>query len=151
MPAFEQTRTALIPAPLTAVHALIDDLHAWKSWSPWEGLDADLQRTYSGAAKGVGARYAWAGKKAGEGSMHITESRADRIALDLDFVKPFKANNTVVFRLEREGDATKVTWTMSGTRNVVFAVLGALFFDRMVGKDFEKGLAQLRAAASASR
>ncbi len=129
------------------MHPLVADLHAWTKWSPWEGLDADLKRTYSGSERGVGARYAWAGKKSGGGSMHVTGATADRIDLDPDFVKPFKAHNKVVFRIEPEGNATRVTWTMSGTRNALLAVMGKLFFDSMIVKDFDKGLAKLKAAA----
>ena len=149
MPSFEHTRSIVIAAPPAAVHALVDDLHAWTKWSPWEGLDADLNRTYSGSEKGVGARYAWAGKKSGEGSMHVTGATSDRIDLDLDFLKPFKANNRVVFHFRPEGNATRVTWTMSGTRNVLLAVMGKLFFDGMIGKDFDKGLAKLKVVAEA--
>ena len=147
MPTFENARSLTTTAPVETVHALVADFHKWTEWSPWEGLDADLQRTYSGADEGVGARYAWVGNKAGAGSMVITAATADRIDLDLDFEKPMKAKNKVVFRFEREGNATRVTWTMSGTRNVLLAILGPLFLDRMLGKDFEKGLARLRALA----
>jgi len=147
MPSFEQTRSAVIAASPDAVRALVADLHAWTKWSPWEELDPDLQRTYSGAERGVGARYAWAGKKAGAGSMVITGATDERIDLDLDFDKPIKANNKVVFGFHREGNGTRVTWTMSGTRGVLLALAGKLFFDGMVGKDFEKGLAKLKAAA----
>ena len=149
MPSFEHTRSIVIAAPPAAVHALVDDLHAWTKWSPWEGLDADLNRTYSGSEKGVGARYAWAGKKSGEGSMLVTGATSDRIDLDLAFLKPFKANNKVVFRFQPEGNATRVSWTMSGTRNVLLAVMGKLFFDGMIGKDFDKGLAKLKVVAEA--
>lgn len=147
MPTFEQERSVVVTAEPGAVHAFVNDFHAWTKWSPWEDLDADLQRTYAGPHEGVGARYTWAGKKAGSGSMVITKSTADRIEVDLDFVKPFKANNKVVFRFEAEGNATRVTWTMSGTRNWVFALLGKLFFDGAIGKDFDKGLAKLKALA----
>ena len=149
MPSFEHVRSTRIAAPPSTVHALVADLHAWTKWSPWEGLDADLKRIYGGAEKGVGARYEWAGKKSGVGSMRITGVTDDRIDLDLDFLKPFKANNRVVFRFEPDGNATRVTWTMSGKRNVVLAVMGKLFFDGMIGRDFEKGLARLKAAAEA--
>lgn len=147
MPSFEHTRSAVISAPRDAVRALVVDFRAWTKWSPWEELDADLQRTYSGAENGVGARYAWSGKKAGAGSMAITGATADQVGLDLDFEKPIKANNKVVFRFDREGDGTRVTWTMSGTRGVLLALAGKLFFDGMVGRDFEKGLAKLKAVA----
>ena len=87
------------------------------------------------------------GKKTGQGSMVITNATPDRVDLDLHFVKPFKANNKVVFRFEPEGNATRVSWTMSGERNALLAVLGALFFDNMIRKDFDKGLAKLKTAA----
>jgi hypothetical protein len=149
MPSFEHTRSITVAAAPGAVHALVDDFHAWAKWSPWEGLDAELARTYSGSEKGAGARYAWAGKKSGEGSMVITAATPDRIDIDLDFVKPFKANNKAVFRFEAQGSATRVSWTMSGTRNVLLAIMGALFFDAMIGKDFDKGLAKLKALVEA--
>jgi hypothetical protein len=149
MPSFEHTRSIAIATPPEAVHALVDDFHGWAKWSPWEGLDADLTRTYSGSEKGVGARYAWAGKKSGEGSMVITSEAPHRIDIDLYFVKPFKANNKAVFRFDPEGNATRVSWTMSGTRNMLLAVMGTLFFDAMIGKDFEKGLAKLKAVVEA--
>ena len=106
-----------------------------------------MKRTYSGADKGLGARYAWAGKKTGEGSMVITGDASDRIDIDLVFVKPFKANSKATFRFEPEGSATRVTWTMSGTRGLLLSVMGTLFFDRMILKDFDKGLGRLKAAA----
>lgn len=150
MPAFTQTRETLIDAPPAAVHALIDDLRRWQAWSPWEGVDPDLTRTYSDPATGVGARYAWEGnRKAGKGSMEITRSEPMRVTLDLEFVAPFAASNTVVFDLTPVGDGTRVAWTMTGERNVVFAVLGTLFFDRAIGKDFDRGLAQLKSTAEA--
>jgi len=149
MPSFEHTRSTVIAAPPATVQALVADLHAWTKWSPWEGLDADLKRTYGGSEKGVGARYAWEGKKSGEGSMAITGATADRIDLDLAFVKPFKADNKVVFRFDPEGSSTRVTWTMSGKRNLLLAVMGTLFFDSMIGKDFDKGLAKLKSVAEA--
>jgi hypothetical protein len=147
MPSFEHTRSITIAAPPAAVHALVEDFQEWTKWSPWEGLDADLARKYSGAGKGVGARYAWEGKKSGAGTMAITGDAPNRIDIDLDFVKPFKANNKAVFRFDPEGSGTRVSWTMSGTRNVLLALMGKLFFDGMIAKDFDKGLAKLKALA----
>lgn len=149
MPTFEHTRSISIAAPPETVRAFVADFHEWVKWSPWEDMDADLKRAYGGPESGVGARYGWAGKKAGEGSMAITGAAPDRLDLDLDFVKPFKANNKVVFRFEPQGNGTRVTWTMSGTRNLAFAVMGKLFFDSTIGKDFDKGLAKLKAVAEA--
>ncbi len=148
MPRFEQSRSIEIPAPADRVKALVEDFHEWVKWSPWENVDADLARTYSGAERGVGARYAWAGKKAGEGKMAITGSTSERVEIDLDFIKPFKAENKIVFRFEPVGESTRVTWTMSGERGVMLSILGKLFFDSMVRKDFDKGLASLKDAAT---
>ena len=149
MPSFEHTRSTVIAAPPSRVQGLVADLHAWTKWSPWEGLDPDLKRNYDGPEKGIGARYGWAGKKSGQGSMVITAAAPDRVQLDLDFVKPFKANNKVVFCFEPEGNGTRVTWTMSGVRNLLLALMGTLFFDGMIGKDFDKGLAKLKSVAEA--
>ena len=147
MPTFEHVRSTVINAPPATVRALVVDLHAWTKWSPWEALDPELKRTYGGSDQGVGARYAWAGKKSGEGSMAITAATPDRVDLDLDFAKPIKANNKVVFRFDGEGSGTRVTWTMSGSRGLLLTMMGKLFFDGMVLKDFEKGLAKLKSVA----
>ena len=148
MPNFTNTRTTVINAPAATIHALVNDFHEWTRWSPWEGLDPDLKRTYSGAAAGVGAHYAWEGNnKAGTGTMAITSSTPDRIEIALEFLKPFKASNVATFSFSEAGGGTRVDWTMSGQRNVAFAVLGRLFFDKAIAKDFDKGLASLKAAA----
>ncbi|PVG81410.1 transcriptional regulator [Nocardioides gansuensis] len=153
MPSFSTARSTTIAADPAVVHALIEDFRAWRKWSPWEDLDPDLKRTYSGPERGVGSRYEWSGnKKAGQGSMEIVESDPPgsgpgRVVIDLEFLKPFKARNTTRYDLKPTGAGTDVTWTMSGERNVLMAVAGALFFDKAIGKDFEKGLARLKAAA----
>lgn len=146
MPAFSHTHETTIDAPAPTVHALVADFHEWRKWSPWEGLDPDLQRTYDGA--GVGASYAWSGNnKAGQGSMTFTLITPSEVVVDLEFLKPFKASNVVTFTLTPAGSGTKVSWTMAGQRNLAFAVMGRLFFDKAIGKDFTKGLASLKAAA----
>ncbi len=148
MPAFSHTHETTIAAPPEVVHALIDDFRAWVRWSPWEGLDPDLQRTYDG--EGVGARYAWSGNsKAGQGTMTLTAITPEQVTVDLEFLKPFKARNEVVFDLTPTGEGTHVAWTMRGERNAAFAVLGKVFFDKAIGKDFTRGLASLKAAAEA--
>ncbi len=150
MPHFENSRSIVVDAAPAAVHALIDDFHQWTRWSPWEELDPALERTYSGPQAGVGSHYAWTGNnKVGQGSMEITASTPGRIHIDLEFLKPFKASNKTVFTLAPEGDRTRVEWAMSGERNLAFVVLGRLFFDKAIAKDFDKGLAKLKAAAEA--
>ena len=146
-------RRTTIAAPPERVHGLIDDFHAWRQWSPWEDVDPELRREYSGAESGVGAHYAWEGnRKAGKGNMEIVGSTPERIDVRLAFEKPWKATNTVVFTLVPEGEgATEVTWRMSGTQRGFAALFGNLVsMDRMVGKDFEKGLARMKVAAESA-
>ena len=146
MPAFAHTYETTIAAPAATIHALIADFHEWRKWSPWEGADPNLERSYDG--EGVGATYHWKGnKKAGEGSMRFTSITAEQVDVDLEFLKPLKARNEVIFRLTPVADGTRVEWTMQGERNAAFAVMGRLFFDKAIGKDFDRGLASLKAAA----
>lgn len=152
MAAFTISRSIDIKAPAAAVQALLTDFHAWQDWSPWEGLDPDLKRTYSGPATGAGARYQWDGnRKAGSGSMQIVDASAQRVDIDLRFTRPWKAANPVSFTLIPAGDATTVTWTMDGNNKGFAALFAKLFnMDAMLGKDFDKGLAQLKRVAEGS-
>jgi hypothetical protein len=150
MPEFTLSRRIHVAADPARVHDLLDDFRAWPQWSPWEDLDPQVQHTYSGAARGVGARHQWKGNsKAGEGSMEITASDQSKVVCDLRFLKPFKAQNESRFDLEPASGGTDVTWTMTGQRNPLMAALGRLFFDKAIGKDFDKGLAKLKATAEA--
>jgi hypothetical protein len=148
---FEVARSTTIEAGPERVHALIDDFHEWVAWSPWEDLDPELRRTYTGPASGVGAHYAWAGnRKAGAGSMEITRSSPTEIGVHLIFLKPWKASSEITFLLTPSGAGTDVTWRMAGENKGMAAVVTKLFsMDKMVGKDFEKGLGRLKDAAEA--
>lgn len=148
MAEFTLSRSTRIQSDAARVHALVDDFREWQKWSPWEGLDPDLSREYSGPDHGVGSTYHWSGnKKAGEGEMRITESTPTSVVVDLQFLKPFKASNVTTFALAPVGDATDVTWTMTGTRSAIMGLMGKLFFDKAIGADFEKGLASLKREA----
>ena len=143
---FGVQRSTSIEAPPEKIAAVLSDFRAWDAWSPWEKMDPKMKRTYSGEPKGKGAKYAWAGNsEVGEGSMTITEAQASRVALDLDFVKPWEGHNKVVFTLAPKGDATEVTWAMNGPSPYVTKVI-QVFCDMngMIGKEFEKGLADLK-------
>ena len=111
-----------------------------------------MKRDYSGAAAGVGAAYAWSGnRKAGSGRMEITGSEPGKVDLDLDFTAPMKTQNRLAFALSPKGEATEVTWTMTGTQTGIWKLIGKVYpMDKLVGKDFEKGLAQLKTAAEAA-
>ena len=143
-------RSATINAPATRVYAHIVDFHQWADWSPWDDMDPDMNKTYSGAEVGTGAKYAWSGnRKVGQGSMEIIESvEPSRVQIALEFVKPFKASNTTVFSLQPEGEGTNVTWAMTGDKTFMTRVMGIFkSMDSMVGPDFERGLAKLKAVA----
>lgn len=139
-------RSTTIAAPAETTLSHIDDFRKWRAWSPWEALDPDLHRTYSGAEAGVGAVYEWRGNgKAGAGRMEILERTASKIVIKLDFIKPFTANNTAEFTLLPQGDAQVLTWTMTGPQPFPVKVMGTLFnMDDLVGKDFEAGLKNLK-------
>jgi len=147
---FRVERSTTIKAPPEKVYALIDDFHQWQQWSPWERLDPAMTRRHGGAPKGKGALYGWEGnKEVGKGQMEITEATPpSRVVVKLDFLAPFEAHNTAEFVLTPQGDATTVTWAMHGPNLFVGKVM-SLFasMDSLVGKDFERGLANLKAVA----
>lgn len=148
---YRVSRSTSIAADPALVHRLVNDFHEWTAWSPWEELDPEIERTYSGATSGVGAHYAWSGnRKAGRGSMEITGSQPDRVDVELVFVKPFASTSHVTFDLLPSETGTDVTWTMTGEQTGLMGVLGKVVsMDKVVGKDFERGLTRLRAAAEA--
>lgn len=152
--AFRIARTARIEAPPETIYPLVSDFHRWTEWSPWEEIDPGMQRTYSGAERGTGARYAWSGnRKAGEGSMHVAEATSpSHVTIDLQFTRPFKATNVTEFDLDPVDGGTEVTWAMTGVNALPAKVFGVFMdMDDLVGKDFEKGLAKLKAVAERPR
>jgi hypothetical protein len=143
-------RSASIQAPPEKIFPLINDFHHWVAWSPYEKKDLTMKRLLSGADQGKGARYAWDGNQdIGEGSMEILESSPpSQVTIELTFVRPFKGRNNVVFTLEPQGKSTLVTWDMSGPNTYLGKVIGLFIdMDKMVGKDFESGLASLKSIA----
>lgn len=147
---FSVQRTATIKAPPEKVFALINDFHNWPAWSPWEKLDPAMKRTHTGANAGQGAVYAWLGNSdVGEGRMEIVESvPSSRVGIKLDFITPFESKNTTLFTLQSQGDSTQVTWLMQGPAPYVTKLMTVFVsMDKMIGKDFEAGLANMKAAA----
>jgi uncharacterized protein YndB with AHSA1/START domain len=147
--AFRIQRAATIKAPPDRIFPLINNFRSWTSWSPWEKMDPNLKRTYSGAESGKGAVYEWEGnKKVGQGRMEIKDtSPPSRVTIQLDFFKPFEAHNTAEFTLAPQGDSTNVTWVMDGRQPFMFKVMSVFMnMDKLIGKDFETGLANLKAA-----
>ncbi|MFF2557772.1 SRPBCC family protein [Nocardia sp. NPDC058058] len=151
MAAFDIHRETVIKADPARIQALVDDFHQWQQWSPWEGLDPAMERTYSGADRGIGARYFWSGnRKAGRGDMEITSVTSQAIGIRLNFEKPIRNTNQVTFEFIAQPEGTAVSWRMTGERTGLMSFMAKLMpMDSMIGKDFEKGLAQLKAAAEA--
>ncbi|MBP6002154.1 MAG: SRPBCC family protein [Pyrinomonadaceae bacterium] len=146
---FKITRSVTINASADRVFEQVNDFHKWDAWSPWAKLDPAMKTTYSGPSAGVGSSYAWAGNSdVGEGKMTILESRPpEHIRIELEFISPFAAKNMTDFSFKPDGDKTHVTWSMVGTNNFVAKMFGLFInMDKLVGGDFEKGLAQMKTA-----
>lgn len=151
---FSVTRSIAIAAPPEKITPLIRDFHQWQAWSPWEKLDPAMQRSFSGAPSGTGAVYAWTGnKEVGRGRMEIVDTATPlRTVVKLDFIEPFASSNVTQFVLAPAATgatpSTSVTWTMSGPMLFVSKLMSVFVsMDALIGKDFDKGLAQLKAAA----
>lgn len=149
-PEFAVRREAFIAAPPRVVFDLVNDFHAWQAWSPWAKRDPGARIAYAGPEAGVGAGFSWAGnREIGEGRMLITESvPAERIHMQLDFIKPFPATNQTIFTFKPDGEGTRMTWQMQGRNGpLARAVCFFMNMDRMVGRDFEAGMANIAATA----
>jgi uncharacterized protein YndB with AHSA1/START domain len=147
---FTVQRMATIKAPPERIYPLITDFHSWSAWSPYEKMDPDMKRGYSGAAAGKGAVYTWDGNnKVGKGRMEIVETSApSKVDIKLDFLKPMRSQNATEFTLVPKGDSTTVTWMMRGPNMYIGKVMSVFVnMDHMIGKDFETGLANLKAIA----
>jgi hypothetical protein len=149
---FRVQRSAVITAPLETIFPLIADFHQWSGWSPWEHRDPAMKRTFDGAQSGVGAVYAWDGNRnVGAGRMEITEATMpSRIVIKLDFIKPFEGHNVAEFALQPRGPATEIVWNMRGPAPFLSKLMQLVMnMDKMIGKDFEAGLAGLKRLAEA--
>jgi uncharacterized protein YxeA len=146
-------RSAEINAPPEKIFELVNDFHNWDKWSPWAKLDPNMKATYSGADFGIGSSYAWSGNdEVGEGNMTIKANHPPKyIGIDLEFIKPFAAKNLTEFAFKQEGEKTNVTWSMIGKKNFLTkAFCMVMDMDKMVGGDFEKGLAQMKTVAESA-
>jgi hypothetical protein len=146
-------RSVTIYASPANIYGQIANFRNWTSWSPWEGVDPDLKRTYSGAESGTGAVYGWSGnRKAGQGRMEITDTTdPSRVQIDLVFEKPWKSRNDTIFTIEQVGSESRVTWLMTGRKSFMTKVMGIFkSMDKLLGPDFERGLAELKATAEKS-
>jgi hypothetical protein len=145
-------RSTLINASPEKILPHITDFRKWMAWSPWEKLDPNMERDHSGAAQGIGAKYAWRGNsKAGAGTMEVLEAGTDGVKIDLRFVKPFKSDCITRFHFSTQNNGTMVRWTMDGPNSFMGKIFSLFMnMDKMIGKDFETGLAGLKAEAERS-
>jgi len=147
---FRVERALAIKAPPEKIFPLISDLKGWSAWSPYEKKDPAMKRSFGAVTAGKGAVYGWEGNKnVGKGNMEITEAvQPSKIVIKLDFLEPFEAHNTALFTLDGGGETTTVTWSMFGPANFISKLMGIFFdMDKMVGTDFEAGLANLKTIA----
>ena len=145
---FRIERSIDVATSLERIAPEICNFRRWMGWSPWDKTFPDTERSYSGPSEGIGAVYEWSGKKAGAGRMEIKRAEPGRITIQLDFTRPFKASNTAEFSLTPIDGGTRVTWAMFGPKTLMSKVMGLFFsMDAVVGKDFEKGLVDLKAVA----
>ena len=146
---FQVQRSASIEAPPEKVVGLISDFHRWASWSPWEKLDPAMNRTYSGPASGKGSVYEWEGNsKVGKGRMELLDVTPEKVTIKLDFIRPFEGHNMAEFAVQPQGGASQVNWSMRGPMPFISKVMCVFVtMDKMVGGDFERGLANMKAAA----
>ena len=151
---FSVTRSATMSATPAAVFAQVNDFHKWEAWSPWAKMDPNAKSTFEGPTSGEGAKFVWDGNKdVGAGNMTITESVPnDHIRIRLEFVRPFAGVNDTLFTFKPADDKTTVIWAMSGHNNFMSKAIGLVInCDKMIGDQFEKGLASMETAAASNR
>ena len=150
---FRVARSATMSAPAPAVFAQVNDFHKWEAWNPWGKIDPAMKQTYEGAPAGPGAIYTWVGNKnVGEGRMTLTESRpSDLIRIKLEFFKPFAGTHIAEFTFKPAGNQTAVTWSMTGKNNFMAKAIHLFMnMDKMIGGQFEMGLAQMKSIVEAA-
>lgn len=150
---YQVERSTTIAAPAAVVFAQVNDFHKWNAWSPWAKLDPGMKQNFEGTPAGAGAVYSWAGnKEVGEGRMTITDSHpSDLVRIKLEFLKPFAATSATEFAFTPQGNQTNVKWKMSGENNFMAKAFHLVMnMDKIIGSDFEKGLAQMKAVAEAA-
>lgn len=143
---FRVERNITINAKPEKIYAFVNDFHNWKAWSPFEKLDTAMTKTFSGAEKGIGAKYEWKGNSnAGAGKMEITDTTSTKISITIDFIEPIESKNYIEFTFEPDENGTNVTWAMNGPSEFISKVMQVFFsMDKMIGKDFEEGLGNLK-------
>jgi hypothetical protein len=150
---FRVARSATMSAPAPVIFAQVNELRKWEAWNPWQKMDPAMKLTFAGPPAGTGASYSWVGNsQVGEGRLTIIETRpSDRVRIKLEFLKPFAATNTAEFTFKPAGNQTAVTWSMEGNNNFIAKALNlCMNMDKMVGVQFEKGLADMKSVVESA-
>lgn len=146
-------RSTTISAAPEVVYAQVADFHKWDAWMPWGKLDPNMKKTYEGTQGAVGSSYGWEGNSdVGSGKMTVLAVEPNKhLDIDLHFIKPFESSAKNGFVLEPAGKDTKVTWYMSGDHSFMSKFM-CMFtsMDAIIGKDFDKGLADMKKVAEAA-
>jgi uncharacterized protein YndB with AHSA1/START domain len=146
---FRVQRSTTINASPESVYSLVSDWHNFLSWSPFE-KDTAMQRNFKGAASGKGAIYEWNGNnKVGAGRIEIIEAIApSRLRMQLDMIRPMKAQNAVEFTFVGKGGTTEVTWAMQGSVPFMGKLMSLVMnCEKMCATQFDEGLAKLKSLA----
>lgn len=149
---YEVQRSSTLPVQPEVAFALVNDFHRWNEWSPWDKLDPNMKTTHSGPDMGTGAVYAWTGNDdVGEGQMTILENKpGELVRIKLEFMKPMQSASITTFTFKPAAGGTEVVWSMKGDHNFMSkAMCLVMDMDKMIGPDFEKGLASLKTASEA--
>ena len=160
---FEIERAVSIDVAPKRVFPLISDLRQFAKWSPWEGPDAEMIRSYSDPAKGEGASYEWthhAGVTSGRIKITSTQSPSKvRMKLDLErkfemqnvevkSVAPLDVSSSAELVIVERGGATVVTWNLRGKYSLVDKLKSfAGMLNNDIGDELDLGLARLKKLA----
>ena len=138
-------RSTVIAGSPDAVWPYVSSLKNFQLWSPWAEMDTATVIEYKGKEGEVGHGYTWESKVTGKGEQTITAIEPSRsVTTDLHFIEPMENQSTSYFHLEPVGDSTRVVWGLSGENGFVGRIFATFMnMDKMVGKDFEKGLDKL--------
>ena len=145
---FSYDRSVVVKAPAERIFPLIADLATFNSWNPFNE-DPSIKGSYGGHTRGPGARYVFESRRAGTGHIDVIEDQPpNQVVMRLVMTRPMVCDNRVEFRLEPVGEETRVTWSMTGAVSFTGKIVNQLMdCDAMCGRQFDKGLAKLKAIA----
>jgi hypothetical protein len=142
---YSVNRTTVINAPDSVIYKNIADYNEFLKWNPWTKMEPSAKVNITGNVGQPGYLYEWVGDKVGTGQMKITEVTPNQsVVEEMKFIKPMESTSTVRFDITKDGAGNKVVWTMSGESVGTMNKWMGLMMDKMIGKDFESGLKNLK-------